>query len=206
MNQRIDAATTGSGWVAAVVAGKLHASLLETDPDLLDGWLHSAAPDMLRQAITRRVRQDNEAARRGARVREFAEAAQDLQDADGAESREVTARRLLRLFEMIHVVDDSDTRKRACDMTGPEHLFVADAYRESAGKSLMCEAFHRAVAKKAGNRLVSEVLDADQYDRLYLSLTRKAALSLATTLPTPTSRLSEPDMPSPPAPLRPGPA
>ena len=136
MDARIEAVTKGSDWVAAVVAAKLHASLLESDPDLLDGWLRSVAPDVLRQAITLRVRQSNARARRGARVREFADAARDMEDASDGEARETAARRLLSLFEQIHTVDDSDTRKRACDMTGPEHLFVAECVEPHRVKRL----------------------------------------------------------------------
>ena len=174
MAAAIEAATAGSGWVAAIVAQKLHASLLENDPDLLDGWLHMVAPDVLRQAITLRARQRNGAARRGAKVRDFAEAARDVEDADDGE-REAAGIRLLSLFESIHTVDDSDTRKRACDMTGPEHRFVADAYRERAKPHLMLAAFHSAVAKKVGKRLTSDVFTAEQYEQMYLSITDKAA-------------------------------
>ena len=176
MDARIEAVTKGSDWVAAVVAAKLHASLLESDPDLLDGWLRSVAPDVLRQAITLRVRQSNARARRGARAREFADAARDMEDASDGEARETAARRLLSLFEQIHTVDDSDTRKRACDMTGPEHLFVAEnQYERKAAPLLMEAAFHRAVAKKVGKRLTSAVFSAEQYQQMYLSIVRKAA-------------------------------
>ena len=65
MDERIAAATAGSGWVAAVVAQKLHAALLESDPDLLDGWLRAMAVQMLRRVIGLKGSQERSAARRG---------------------------------------------------------------------------------------------------------------------------------------------
>ena len=177
MDARIRAATTGAGpWVPTIVAQKLHAELLESDADLLDGWLHAVAADVIRQAITLRVRLRNGAARRGARAREFAAAARDLEDAADEAARGAAGARLVSLFESLHTVDEKNTHKRACDMTGPEHLFVArNQYEAKAKPLMMLAAFHKAVAKKVGQRLTSDVFTEEQYEAMYLSIARKAA-------------------------------
>lgn len=169
MGERIRAATTGSGWVAAIVAEKLHAGLLENDPDLLDGWLHAMAVQALRQEIGLRARVERTVTRRRAGARAFASAAGDAgQSGDPAP--------LLGLFRVTHVIDPQNTRKRAADMTGEEHLFVAEnTYQRSAHEALTLAAFHRAVGKKAGKRRTADVLTEEQYEAMYLSITRSAA-------------------------------
>jgi hypothetical protein len=169
MGARIETATSGSDWTAAVVAEKLHAELLETDPELLDGWLRLMAADTLRLAIGLRSRRQRTVARVRARSRAFGKAAEAAE-----ESGDVTP--LIGLFAVDYVIDSDNTRKRAADMTGPEHLFVAEnTYQRSANEALMLAAFHRAVAAKVRNRKTSDVFSAEQYERLYLSVTRTAA-------------------------------
>lgn len=169
MNARIDVATQGSGWVAGIVAEKLHAELLEADPDLLDGWLRAVAVDTLRLTIGTRSRVQRIVARRRSASRAFQAAT------DGVE-KSGDAAPLLGLFAVNYVVDDSNTRKQAADMTGPEHLFVAvNTYQRSANQALMLAAFHRAVAEKVGGKRTSEVFSAQEYEHLYLSITRHAA-------------------------------
>ena len=168
MDAHIEAATRGSGWVAAIVAEKLHAELLETDPDLLDGWLRAVAVDSLRLAIGTRSRSQRTVARRRAGSRAFRDAvAEAEQSGDTAP--------LLGLFSVDYVVDEENTRKRAADMTGPEHLFVAEnTYQRSANEALMLAAFHRAVAEKVGKRRTSEVFSETEYEAMYLSIARSA--------------------------------
>lgn len=169
MDEQIGASTRGDGWVAGIAAEKLHAQLLETDPDLLDGWLRAVAVQVLREAIGARSRVQRTVARRRAGSRAFQKAAREAEDSGDAAP-------LLGLFAVNHVVDGDRNRKRAADMTGPEHLFVADnTYQRSANESLMLAAFHRAVAGKVGERRTSEVLTEEQYERLYLSIARSAA-------------------------------
>ena len=176
MDGRIAAATTGSGWVAAVVAQKMHDSLLESDPDLLDGWLHAMAVQMLRRVIGLKGSQERSAAKRGARVRAFGAAASDFEDAADGKDRDEAAAVLLGMFSEAHVIDEDGTRKRAAEMTGPEHLFVAEnTYQKSANRALMLAAFHQAVAKKVGKRRTADVLTEEQYEQMYLSIVRKAA-------------------------------
>jgi hypothetical protein len=176
MDARIEAATRGSDWVAAVVAEKLCGQLLENDPELLDGWLRAMAIPLLRRVIGLRVHHERRAAKRGARARAFAATAADLEAAEGGSERESAAAALLGMFSEIHVVDEDQTRKRAADMTGAEHLFVAEnTYQRSANTALMLAAFHRAVAKKVGKKRTADVLSEQQYESMYISIVRKAA-------------------------------
>lgn len=158
---------TGTGdFVAPVVAEKLHAKLLETDPDLLDGWLRATAVYALTRAIGDRDRRERTAARTRAEARRFREAS------DAAEAGDEDA---LSIFASVrYVVDDGETRRALGDMTGADHLFVADDYSASAAKARMLEAFHRAVAKKVGKRRTSEVFTEAEYQKLYDSLTGRS--------------------------------
>ena len=173
MNARIGEATAGSGWVAAIVAGKLAVELGETDPDLLDGWLRAMAVPLLTRVIGLHVHAERSARKRGARRRAFAAAAGAFEVAD---DRGPAAVVLLGMFGELHVVDAGQTRKRAGDMTGPEHLFVAEVtYQRTANTALMLAAFHRAVAGKVGSQRTADVLSEAEYERLYLSITSSAA-------------------------------
>jgi hypothetical protein len=176
MDARIEAATRGSDWVAAIVAEKLCGQLMENDRDLLDGWLHAMAVPLLRRVIGLQVHRRNAAAKRGARSRAFAAAADDFETAKDGEGRESAAAVLLGMFSETHVVDENQNRKLAGDMTGPEHLFVAEnEYQRSANTALMLAAFHRAVAKKVGKKRTADVLSEEQYEAMYVSIVRKAA-------------------------------
>jgi hypothetical protein len=161
---------TGSGWVASVIAAQLHRKLLSDDPDLLDGWLHELAEDMLRVVISRKVRAANTAARNAASRKTFREAAQALEDADEGD-REEAGRRLLSVFDAVHVVDEDNTRKKARDMTGAEHEFVAETrYALQARRLEMLSHFHRAIAEKVGDNRTEDVMDEGTYVRLYRSI------------------------------------
>lgn len=171
MDARIYEATQGSDWVAAIVAQELFDDLLQNDTELLDEWLRLRGPDILREAITKRVRVDNATRRRSARAHQFRDRAQELEDAEDDESRGVAIDQLSVFFETL-TVDEKNTRKQACDMTGSEHLFVAEhRYRNPAKRLVMLASFHEAVAKKVGDRHTSEVFTEDEYIAMYRSIT-----------------------------------
>ena len=173
MSELIADETAGSGWVAAIVAAKLHARLLESDPDLLDGWLREMAVQMLRQAICDRSRSERATARSRAGSRSFARAA-----AEAEKTGDIAP--LIGMFSTDHTVNAENMRKLAADMTGPDHLFVAEnTYQRSANEALMHAAFHRAVAAKVGDRLTSEVYTEAQYEAMYRSIVRSPASAAA---------------------------
>lgn len=165
MDKKIADATAGTEWIAPVVAAKLHADLLADDPELLDGWLRAIAPEVLRQAIGNRSRAARLAARHGAKPRAFAAA---------AEAGDTAA--LVGMFAVDYVVAPDRTRKRAGDMTGPDHEYVAGEYADTANTARLLAAFHRAVAEQVGGRRTADVFSLDQYEAMYRSITgRKAA-------------------------------
>lgn len=170
MDACIEYATRGSGWVAAIVAEKVCAELAERDPQLLEGWLREMAADTLKRQIQARYA--------GARLREhhrvtrgaFADQARIFE-----EGKDENGARLLGMFALVHVVSAGDIRKRAGEMTGEDHLFVAERYHTRGTSDLMRAAFHRAVADKVGDRRTDEAMDLAEYESLYRSLARTAA-------------------------------
>lgn len=171
MNAAITEALGEGDIVAPLIAEKLHADLLETDPDLLDGWLRACAVHFLTRAIGDRDRRERTAARTRGEARRFRAATEAAVGGDDAP---------LSLFATVrYVVDENETRRVLGDMTGTDHLFVADGYRESAAKARMLEAFHRAVARKVGKRKTSDVFTEAEYQRLYDSITGRGPESKA---------------------------
>ena len=68
-------------------------------------------------------------------------------------------------------VADDNTQRAVGDMVGADHIYVADHYCESKQESAMLEAFHRACAKKVGERKTSEVMSEEEFLKLYESIT-----------------------------------
>jgi hypothetical protein len=164
MNGEIEAALEDGGdLVAPVVAAKLCARLLETDPELLTGYLHATAETVIRSAVVHRFTAQRAKLRATAQSRAFAEAT-----ASGSPER-------LGMFMVRHCVDNSGTWKPAGDMTGTEHAFVAESYERRATTERMEAAFHAAIARKAGAKRTSEVMDEAHYERLYQSIVKRPA-------------------------------
>lgn len=171
MNAAITEALGDGDIVAPIIAEKLHAHLLENDPDLLQGWLLAGAVHFLTRAIGDRDRRERTAARTRGEARRFRAASNAAEFGDGE---------ALSMFATVrYVVDDAETRRVLGEMTGADHLFVADGYRESAAKARMLEAFHRAVAKKVGKRKTCDVFTEPEYQKLYDSITGRGPESSA---------------------------
>lgn len=147
--------------VVSTAAAKLHNDLLERDPDLLSGWLRMHAVAILADAMSQRIR-----SRRGATRRYQAQA----RFSDAAQSGD---RHRMSPFMVRHVVDDHHTSRPVGEMTGNDHLFVASEYDHSARSSAMLASFHRAVARRVGDRKTREVLDEESYARLYDSIAKR---------------------------------
>lgn len=145
--------------VAPVLAEKLHARLLESDPDLLDGWLRACAVNFLTAAIGARDRSERAIVRRRSEARRFREVA-DSGDVDALSS-----------FAVRLVVDEDNTRRPVGEMTGADHLFVAGEYGRTAQTAAMLQAFHKAVARKVGKRKTAEVFSEAQYEAMFRSVT-----------------------------------
>lgn len=165
MTALIEESTQGSDWVPALVAEKLIDRLKADDPDLLNGWLHTLAPQLLTDAISMRERSIRTVTRRRASARAFGKAS------EAAESGDLTE---IGSFAVTYAIDDDNTRRRVADMSGADHQFVASDYTRKAKRSQMLAAFHRAVAKKVGKKRTADVMSEDEYDRLYRSITGTA--------------------------------
>lgn len=165
MTALIEDATQGSDWVPALVAEKLIDRLTHDDPDLLNGWLHTLASQLLTDAISMRERSIRTVTRRRASSRAFGKAAEAAEAGDTTE---------LGSFAVTYAIDEANTRRRVADMTGTDHRFVATDYTRKAKRSQMLAAFHRAVAKKCGSKRTAEVMSEAEYDRLYQSITGTA--------------------------------
>jgi hypothetical protein len=148
-------------WATPVVAQKLCARLLEQDPELLTGYLDVTAEAVIQQAVVHRVTSHRARLRASAQRRAFA---------DAAKSRDPDR---LGMFSVRHCVDDTGTWKTAANMTGAEHTYVALGYERRANTERMEAAFHYAIAKKAGPRRTSEVMDEQHYERLYQSIVKQ---------------------------------
>jgi hypothetical protein len=166
MGDRLAEAMADGDFVAPALAEKLHAHLLETDPDLLDGWLREGAVHFLTRAIGDRDRNERSAARSRGGARRFKEASDAAQAGNDA---------ALSMFATVrYVIDEGETRRTLGDMTGADHLFVADGYKQTAANARMLEAFHRAVGKRVGKRKTCDVFTEAEYQKLYDSITGRS--------------------------------
>lgn len=168
MDERIAEATKGSGWTAAIVAAKIYAELITEDRDLLDGWLHTLATDTLRRVIQARANAARSRERARAARGEFADAARDFATGEDAGGVKLTG-----MYALTHVVNAEDVRKRAGEMTGADHKFVAESYQTRGQRSLLEAAFHRAVAERVGDQRTDEVFTLQEYETMYRSVVGK---------------------------------
>lgn len=166
MNEAIENAIPDGDYTAPLVAADLVDRLRVEDPDLLTGWLELKAAVFLADAVARKSNSKRQLARVGAPRRAFAEAAQSFADEGDAT--------VLRPFAAEYVVDEKNTRRTVGQMTGADHLFVADRYEDTEKRAKLEKSFHRAMAKKVGNRLTTEVFSEEQYVAMYRSVTGRS--------------------------------
>lgn len=164
MSEAVEGAIPAGDYVASVVAAELVERLRAEDPDLLAGWLHLKAAVILADVVARRSNSKRQSARVGAPRRAFAEAASNFTTEGDLKA--------LSPFTVEYVVDDTNTRRAVASMTADDCRFVASKYEESARISKLEAAFHRAVGKKIGGRMVAEVFTEDQYLEMYRSVTQ----------------------------------
>jgi len=144
-----------------VLAVELAERLRALDPAATSAWLDAKLPRLIAEVIGTREHAMRKRSRRSRRS-VFADAAERFEGDGDAEH--------LSAFAATYVVDpETRLRKRAGDMTGDEHLLVAEAYCEDGKRALFLAAFHRQVAKVAGARPVREVMTEEQYLALYAS-------------------------------------
>ena len=159
LDKIIDDLIGGQPWTATVVADQLIKQLRATDPELLAGWLDTYAHTLIARHITGRANLERRHAHRDAaqaRVRG------DFHSGDPER---------LTPYTSWHVVNDELMRKRASEMTGREHGYVASQYRTSSRRTAMLARFHEAVAKKCGaDGVTSDFFTEQQYIEMLQSL------------------------------------
>lgn len=162
MMELIEKATEGGDFIAPMVAETLYEDLIQTDPDLITGWLKDHAVRILTQAIRDFDRRNRSKARHQAGALTFHEASENA-----AESGDVT---VMSVFQTRFVIDDRNTRRTVAEMTGTDHRFVAGRYTRESRRHLLLASFHEAVARKVGDRKTSDILTEDQYRTMLQSV------------------------------------
>lgn len=148
MRAIITAETAGGAYIPALVAEHIVAKLRTTDPDLLAGWLDAGACQFVREAITARDRSTRGYARRTARAREFADAAQDNAGGNGIP--------LSRYLDCPYEVSEDGTRKPLAALVHDELRYVASGYEGDVKAAKFEATFFRALARKVRTGTVAD--------------------------------------------------
>lgn len=162
LDKIIDDLIDDKPWAASIVADTLIKQLRDTDPELLAGWLDSHAHGLIARHITGRANLERRHARHAHRDAVNARVRGDFHSGDPER---------LTPYRSWHVVNDELTRKRASEMTGAEHHYVATQYRSSSRRTVMLARFHEAIAKKCGpGGITSDHYTEQQYVDMLQSL------------------------------------
>ena len=142
----IDAETSHGQYVSRVVAREIVEKLTVNDPDLLTGWLHGHAEELIWGQINTIDRSVRASARYKSRSA-FASAAAEHAEGDStALGHFLTAR---------YVIEDG-TRCALADLTAADLNFVAESYESRAKQNAFEAAFMRALAKKVRKGTVAD--------------------------------------------------
>jgi hypothetical protein len=164
MRAIIDAETAHGAYVSAVVAQRIIEKLEATDPELLNGWLRAQATNFLRHAINLRDASQRSHARATSGRSVFRDAASAAEAGDAAP--------LSSWLTTVFVVENG-SRMKLAEMRKPELIYAAETYERKAADLLLQEAFLRALAKKVGNKRVSDVYDEQKLSDLWLSISAR---------------------------------
>lgn len=168
MRELIDKETDGGEpYEPAAVASRIVATLTETDPDLLHGYLMGHAVQIVREVINSRDHSHRMMARKGTA------AARMEQIAAAINSGEVTEVAQVRHFWLNATFTLSDgMRHELKTMRRQDLAFVAEQYERRAAENTMEATFMRALAKKVGAKTVGDVFDEHQIVTLREGLSR----------------------------------
>jgi len=148
-------ATLPSEFIVTIEAQNFLDAMHAQYPGELAEWTHAHALDVVTNNLWCMLFGDRQKAR-GRRGR-FRDATDQFDPAD-AESVDVFSQRF--------VIDHDNMWRRLGEMTGKDHLFVADQYTKTGRRALMEAAFHRAIAKRVGDRRTDEVFGPDELTEL----------------------------------------
>jgi hypothetical protein len=162
MRAVIDAATADGPYVSRHVARDIVVRLTAEDPELLDGWLHDQAEQLIWAAINERDRAARAAARISAsRAGTFAEAADEYQAGDPT--------KLNKFLKARYVVWDG-TRRELATLAHDDLLFVANQYATRSKSNAFEAAFFHALARRVRTGTVKDYFTEEQITALRNSL------------------------------------
>lgn len=122
------------------------ASLIDKDHSaLVDEWLREARFTLLTQYVGDHLRHIRHELQRRKKARE-----------EG-----------WSVFDQDFTVSEDNMRKSLGDMTGKDHLFVANTYARDAAQARMKEDLHRLIAKKVGKKKTRNVFTEEQMLSLF---------------------------------------
>src|SRR3954468_10136646 len=147
--------TLPSEFVVTIEAAKFLEQMKEKYPDDLTEWTDAHALGVITHSLRKLLQGDRQRAR-GKRG-QFRDATDQFDPGD-PESVSVFAQRF--------VIDHDNMWRPLGEMTGKDHLFVAEQYTKTGRRALMEAAFHRAIAKRVGDKRTDEVFSADELTEL----------------------------------------
>lgn len=150
--------TLTGDFTSPVAAQKFVAMMQRDHPAELAEWMTTHAIQFVTAALTTQETRSRAIAFRRAGAAAFHEAFEQGE---------------LRVFAMPFVIDDGYTRRPLGQMTGRDCQYVADNYDARANVELARAAFMRALAVRAGERTVAEVMPEAEVERLMRSFTRE---------------------------------
>lgn len=162
MRAVIDAETQGA-YIPRQVADRIVAKLAATDPELLDGWLHAQAEQIIWQHINDRDRSTRAHSKQVAGRAAFGAASGRHADGD--------PQAMTEFLGMPITVDG--VRKPLSMLTGPELLTVAGDYDARAARNAMTAAFVRALGRKVESGTVADHFTETELAALWRSLARR---------------------------------
>lgn len=155
-------------FVPSIEADRLVAWARQEIPEVLQEWLDSNAVRFTAQTMNSMLRSERQIAIQRASARRFALAA------------ESGDRETLGMFKLMYSVDENNTRRKVADMTGRDHVYVADRYAITGNRVLLLAEFHRAIARRVGENRTGDVMDEAEYERLVGSIVGGSSVGVPT--------------------------
>lgn len=150
------------GYTIPKAAQEIHDWLLQYEPELLDGWLHEQAQDMIRNTINARDRSLRAYVRQVSGRSVFRDAIEAYERGEPEELRNWS--------QCVFVVNEEQARKQLRDMTAPELRYVSRDYRMRARQAQMMAQFLDAIANRIGDGKVEDYFTDEQLRTMWNSL------------------------------------
>lgn len=142
---------------AMMVAKRIVIELEETDPDLLRGWLHLQAEDILRRYVGLVQGSERAHNRAVSGRRAFQEAREAHENGDSEPLMAHTT-----WLSTMYVVDDSYTRRPLGECTAVDLRYVSGRYETTARRASFEAVFFNMLADKVGDDKVGDVYSEEE--------------------------------------------